>query len=84
MLCLLYNACYFIKMEFKSVPLSVSKTDINMPHPVMVTWIIAKVKDNLPCIDVSTIKTVKHKLFSGTVTSDSVTKIVVEFMLPNV
>ena len=50
-----------------------------MAHPVMVTWIIAK--DNYT-VGVSTIKTVKHKRFSGTVTS--VKKIVVEFMMPNV
>ena len=28
MLCLLYNACHFIMMEFKSVPLVVSKTSL--------------------------------------------------------
>ena len=81
MLCLLYNACNFIKMEFKSVPLVVSKTSLTQLWHIPY-WSLGLSPKTIYTVGVSTIKTVKHKLFSGTVTS--VKKIVVEFMLPNV
>ena len=81
MLCLLYNACNFIKMEFKSVPLVVSKTSLTQIWHIPY-WSLGLSPKTIYTVGVSTIKIVKHKLFSGTVTS--VKKIVVEFMLPNV
>ena len=81
MLCLLYNACNFIKMEFKSVPLVVSKTSLTQIWHIPY-WSLGLSPKTIYTVGVSTIKTVKHKLFSGTVTFVKI--IVVEFMLPNV
>ena len=71
----------FHKDGVKSVPLAVSKNSLTQIWHIPY-WSLGLSPKTIYTVGVSTIKTVKHKRFSGTITSAK--KIVVEFMLPSV
>ena len=65
--CYAYSTRYFVKMEFKLVPLVISKTslkfaDTNMAHPILSLGLSPKTIYN---VGFSNIKSVKLKLLVG-------------------